>query len=220
MGLRVEYPELGKRRGVTVADFLGPTEAKCQARPILNTLISSYQKQFEQGRHPRLPQGLIKRSFGLRHYCTYLHSHFQEGGQLVVVQDETVQGEINAFCTTSYAHRVLGGGYDGCYLKDVVAFPHRSGLGSLVMHAALKFGQFKPDDAVVLHAFKGSKVNGWYERHHIKLDPTASPEQYEFDADHRLPLVTHRTPDSYYLGDVIQSLEKRYPHLIDGEPVL
>ena len=103
----------------------------------------------------------------------------------------------------------------GCYVNDIVAtYPHRTGYGSLVLHAALKFGQYEPEDPVVLEAFLGSSVNEWYGRLGLLPKPHIPTDDFCFDEDQALPMMYYGTSSYGNLDTVVTALETAHPHLM------
>ena len=156
-------------------------------------------RQFENPSDPQLPFGTVSARYAANdanceRYAQRTADHYAEGSAIAAVHPATpYKGRyLRAFAKTSPMSRAAGDKFDGCYLNDVVAMVPAVGFGSIAMHAALTRSGQDQNEALILEAFEGSRVNDWYES--LGLEATDVISSFEFgDGQNSLPMM-------YYLS--------------------
>lgn len=191
------------------------------ARSLLEIIEKGYAAQFE-GRVSGLKPGTVALRYGARfssnvlRYSERTRTHYGLGSEIVAVRSRYADDPFRwqAFAKISPAPAMTDGEFDGCYINDVISRPpHGFGWGSIALHAALRWGSHAQDERVVLEAFTGSSVNGWYEQ--IGLRPLANKpaDPFVFNESAQLPMTWYKTPPGLCLHDVVSYLEARNPGL-------
>ena len=110
-----------------------------------------------------------------------------------------------------------------CYVNDIVVDPkhkrrvdaksnHR--LGSMLMHAALKFGDLKPPAKLVIDGYVGNDIaNAWFERLGLKVDPLAELAGWAASDKIILDQVRFTSQAGKTIRRHVQALEQSTPWL-------
>jgi GNAT superfamily N-acetyltransferase len=105
------------------------------------------------------------------------------------------------------------------HFNDVVVRPadQRRGLGSVIAHAAVKFGPMPPDQPMALEGYAGSAVNGWFEEWGM-VARGVDPEGLQVGT-YTVPQVRYITEQGLTVAGLATRLEERMPALAVGELV-
>lgn len=218
VGKRIYYPKPGG--GETVVELLSSRRAQRLVPSLLEVINEGYQAQFEAGDNPTLPRGTVAARYAptpenIERYSRRTHDHFEDGSRIAAVFDSALSDTIIAFAKVSPAEKAGDAPFSyGCYLNDVIARKHRTGAGSVALHAALARTNQAFDRPLVLEGFTGSSVNTWYEKRlGLVAVPAIQADGFPFNAEHTLPMTYYTTPADASLGTVVQMLEERSPYL-------
>ena len=106
---------------------------------------------------------------------------------------------------------------ENTYVNDIVVARsyQKHGYGSMVIHAALRFGSSQHEASVNLDGFEGSPVNAWYQET-WGLVPGELCEESFAVGDHTLPQRRFSSPDHLTVRGIVAALEKKTPGLASG----
>ncbi|MET1032974.1 MAG: hypothetical protein ABWX94_00570 [Candidatus Saccharimonadales bacterium] len=218
IGKQIHYPRPDGSEAIV--ELLTERRAQILTGALLTVIDEGYRSQFSTGEagNQMVPADVIAAKYSpsdknIERYSDATRRHFSIGSQIAAVLGKSTLA-IAAFAKVSPAE-VAGDApfQDGCYLNDVIARQHRTGDGSIALHAALTRTGQDYDKPLVLEGFVGSSVNAWYERLGLVAVPAIVTGDFSFTSEHTLPMVYYTTPSSAGLGDVVNALEVAYPNL-------
>lgn len=219
-GFNVIYPRIRLGGGVGSAYYLGNTAREVTtevARGVQAVLQSAYSAQFE------LPRGTLPLGAITRHLCnpaddkkvaeqrTRMLEHMERGSEYWIARD--LQHQHNTIVAVS---KVTPQG-ENTYVNDVIVAEayQKYGYGSIVAHAALRFGSSQHDASVSLDGFEGNPVNKWFQET-WGLEPGELCGEGFVVGEHVLPQRRFASPDQLTVRGVVAALEKKNPGLVSG----
>lgn len=116
-----------------------------------------------------------------------------------------------------------------CYVNDMVVAPHwqheadasrHHRLGSMLLHAALRHGEYSPGAKLALDGFEGNAANAWFGRLGMVAVPAAELDGWEAGPGVILPQVRLCSQVGTTLHDHVASLEQVSPWLAAAQPIV
>jgi ribosomal protein S18 acetylase RimI-like enzyme len=110
-----------------------------------------------------------------------------------------------------------------CYVNDIIvdpalkrnaASPTNHYIGSMLMHAALNFGDFKPGASLAIDGYAGNDAaNAWFDRLGLREDSTAELAGWAASDTITLPQVHYMSQPGQTLRRHVEALERVAPWL-------
>jgi hypothetical protein len=220
------YPDLRIGEDALVVERLRREDVNMDiARAVQTVMQPAYVAQFEWPRGS-LPTGVITEGLfnpaskkKVRSHHGRMSSHMSTmGSQYWLLRDPEAPTDLIGLSKVTPE----GKKNPTPYFNDVSVRPDRQrhGYGTVLAHAALKFGPLSPDGPLQLAGFGGSTVNAWYEEVWGLTAAGMDPEGFPVNDRHTLPQVIYTTPEGLTVGGIIQRLEERTPELVSGHATL
>jgi len=194
------------------------------AQQMLRVMGEAYQGEFGSS----VPEGTIANHFstgyeGVTAQVGRVRNSTEQNGATYWLAYEADQGPDEADLlglikvSPSYPHMLATvRNRPNCYVNDIAVAPDhaRNGLGSMMLHAALRYGGYRQDASVVAdtYALQGSGAKFFGARGFQLLPDTPPPTILHAPQGERASLDMERRR-AKSLGGLVRQLERSYPQL-------
>ncbi len=205
---------------------------------VLSLLTDAHESHFEDTTrytHP-LPRGMIREhyrphdSVSVTAMQNRMTGYLNGGSIYLKVEPAADLSGYNAKSTTPALVKLsptrpkllqkIGLQEPDAFISDILVHPsiQGKGVGTVSLHAALKFGGFQSDRRAVLHADHGSVINEWFADLGLieQPDVPVSPQKI---GERELPQMLMVSARGITLESIVRRLERRRARLSDAKVV-